>query len=89
MIAFRFTKLTISHNPWQCICLRETIIWARKKRIQLDDFNFVPPFPTCVVIADTTCISDPIQARSFQLYDKYSDGMISVENEIGGKRAQY
>lgn len=80
-------RLTISNNPWQCNCLRETIFWAKNNRIQLDDAAFNPPFPSCVVIPETTCIKDAAQITRFQLFDKYQDGVAAAQMQFGRKRA--
>lgn len=51
--------------------------------------NFAPPFPSCVAIEETKCVTDPAQVIPFQLYDKFVDGVTCVENEIGQKRAEF
>jgi hypothetical protein len=79
-------KLWIGNNPWQCPCLRETIIYARKNNVQLDQGNFLPPFPSCVVLPEDSCIRDQKVAEPFQAYSRYMDGVAIAEMETGKKR---
>jgi hypothetical protein len=74
-------KLAIGNNPWQCACLRETIIWARLARIQIDDSKFNPPLPHCVVVPENGCLKDLGDVEFHQVYDKYFDGVSSSEQE--------
>lgn len=82
----RLLKVTIGNNPWQCICLRETIIWLRQNRVQVDDNNFNSPFPSCVVVPEKSCVKDPSLIAPYQLQDKYSDAISAAEMEFGRKR---
>ena len=78
-ITIRLVKLTIGRNPWQCICLRETIVWARTSRIQVDKVNFNTQLPSCVVLPETVCLKDPIAINPYDIFEKYSEGVATED----------
>ncbi|CRL00120.1 CLUMA_CG013400, isoform A [Clunio marinus] len=78
----RLQSLKIGKNPWQCACLREFIAWTRVNDIELDKFNFNPPFPSCVVTTEMKCIKDfPLVDPDIKM--KFNDGVSLVEMEVG------
>jgi hypothetical protein len=79
---FRLQKVSITNNPFQCICLREFIIWARTNKIKIVNTKTNIKNPDCVVVQDATaCARDEQTILSFDLYNRFLDGMPFEENE--------
>lgn len=66
-------------NPWQCICLRETIIWARTNKIVIDNGSFTSKLPSCVVLPETVCLKTKVAIKPYDIFEKYAEGVAAED----------
>ncbi|KAG5678516.1 hypothetical protein PVAND_008183 [Polypedilum vanderplanki] len=78
----KFQKASISNNPFQCICLREFIVWARTNKVKIVSTKTNVKNPDCVVVTENnSCVKDENIILGFDLYNRFLDGMPFEENE--------
>lgn len=69
-------RFSIGHNPFQCNCLREFIMWARSNKVKVENYKTHPENPDCVVLPETQCIKTLSEIDSYGVYDRFIDGMV-------------
>lgn len=74
---FRLQIVTFENNPFQCACLKDAIIWSRKKNIQVNSEMFNGLKPACIVTPVNNCIKNATLANQFGVLDKYADAIAS------------
>ena len=77
----RLKTLTFENNPFQCICLKDLIIWARQKKIFINQFAFDGKKLVCVVTPLKSCVRDLKKVKEHLVAEQYYEALSAMQEE--------